>query len=398
MSAIPNYFMSCIKWPDKTIEAVDRLRRAFLWKGDKKVKGGQCLVAWPTVTLNKEQGGLGIGDLRAHNLALLMRIGCRLLSDSSEPCFQWLRTQHMANEIPIKAKPTETPIWKTVCSVIEPIIASTKVTIGNGQLVQFWRDHWTAAGRFNLIYPTLASYATNINCTVSSQHTNGTWTIDLHPVLSSRAQTELQSLMDILLDQHIQQNVPDKRTLLLGSTDITTSANYNLLTYHGILWQPATLIWNKAIPNTCRIFLWLAFRDRLNTNANRVNKKWDSNPHCMSCPAIETANHIILRCKLAGEVWKKLNLYETAVRSSNIQDFVESILDTLPEHQKPGCPACFAACSHGLWKARNQLVFKLTETSVAYILHQIRESLQLWVHRLKPSLREHINTWADKLS
>ncbi len=251
-------------------------------------------MAWPTITLNKEQGGLGIRDLRAHNMALLMKIGGKLLSDSSEPCFQWLRTQHMANEIPIKAKPTETPIWKIVCSVIEPVIASTKVTIGNGQLVQFWRDHWTAVGRFNLIYPTLASYATNINCTVSSQHTNGTWTIDLHPVLSSRAQTELQSLMDILLDQHIQQNVPDKRTLLLGSTDITTSANYNLLTYHGILWQPATLIWNKAIPNTCRIFLWLAFRDRLNTNANRVLKKWDSNPHCMTCPAIETSNHIMI--------------------------------------------------------------------------------------------------------
>lgn len=41
---------------------------------------------------------------------------------------------------------------------------------------------------------------------------------------------------------------------------------------------------------------------------------------------------------------------------------------------------------------------KICESSVTYILLQIRESLQLWVHRLKPSLCDNINTWADKLS
>lgn len=213
-----------------------------------------------------------------------------------------------------------------------------------------------------------------------------------------QSQAELQSLMNTLAGQQLQQNILDKRSTVTGSMDITTSTNYNLLTYHGILWQPASIIWNKATPNTCRIFLWLAFRDRLNTNANRVHKKWAIDPHCSSCPTIETANHIILRCKLADEVWKKLNLHMQAMSSANIQAFVELILDNMPEQQKLGWPACFAACAHGLWKARNQRVFKHTEPHSATIIQQIKENLRLWVHRLKPSLRIHINTWADKLS
>ena len=40
--AIPTYYMTCCQWPEKSIEAVDRIRRAFLWKGEKTVKGGHC--------------------------------------------------------------------------------------------------------------------------------------------------------------------------------------------------------------------------------------------------------------------------------------------------------------------------------------------------------------------
>jgi hypothetical protein len=31
LSAFPNFFMACIEWDQASIEAVDKLRRAFLW-------------------------------------------------------------------------------------------------------------------------------------------------------------------------------------------------------------------------------------------------------------------------------------------------------------------------------------------------------------------------------
>lgn len=136
--------------------------------------GGHCLFAWDTVTMSKEEGGLGIRDLKAHNLSLLMKLASKLLSGSPEPCFHWLRAQHLQNEIPILARPTDTPVWKMICGALEPTIASTKVSLGSDLSVQFWKDHWTDDGCFFITYPSLASFATNINCTVASQFTQNT--------------------------------------------------------------------------------------------------------------------------------------------------------------------------------------------------------------------------------
>ena len=91
LSTIPTYYMSCMQWPERSIEALDKIRGAFLWKGDKEIQGGHCLVAWTTVVLPKRQGGLGICDLRIHNKALIMKSTGKLLSNSTEPCFNWLR-------------------------------------------------------------------------------------------------------------------------------------------------------------------------------------------------------------------------------------------------------------------------------------------------------------------
>ena len=71
LSAIPTYYMSCFKWPDRSIDAIDKIWRSFLWRGGKETLGGHCLVAWTTVILPKEQGGLGLRDLRLHNQALV---------------------------------------------------------------------------------------------------------------------------------------------------------------------------------------------------------------------------------------------------------------------------------------------------------------------------------------
>ena len=36
LSAIPNFFMACIQWDKGSIEAIDKLRRAFLWNNGEK--------------------------------------------------------------------------------------------------------------------------------------------------------------------------------------------------------------------------------------------------------------------------------------------------------------------------------------------------------------------------
>ena len=51
--------------PPWALNAIDKIRRAFLWRGRKEAKGGHCLIAWPIVCRSRELGGLGIVDLKA---------------------------------------------------------------------------------------------------------------------------------------------------------------------------------------------------------------------------------------------------------------------------------------------------------------------------------------------
>ena len=51
-------------------EDIDKIRRRFLWAGDRELTGGKCKVAWTTVVRPVEYGGLGIIDLDRSSRAL----------------------------------------------------------------------------------------------------------------------------------------------------------------------------------------------------------------------------------------------------------------------------------------------------------------------------------------
>ena len=67
------YILLALELPPSVLKAIDKIRRAFLWKGRKDVKGGHCLLAWPKVTRPVFLGGLGISDLPKLGWALKLR-------------------------------------------------------------------------------------------------------------------------------------------------------------------------------------------------------------------------------------------------------------------------------------------------------------------------------------
>jgi len=70
--------MSALLLPQGVLDALDARRRSFLWAGDEKVSGAQCLVAWGKACQQKEHGGLGIKDLAMQNKCLLLKLLHRL--------------------------------------------------------------------------------------------------------------------------------------------------------------------------------------------------------------------------------------------------------------------------------------------------------------------------------
>lgn len=73
LTALSAYFFTVFPMLEREIRQIDKRRRNFLSVGDGQGKKGRNLVNWRTVVLKKEQGGLGMLDLKLHSMSRLLQ-------------------------------------------------------------------------------------------------------------------------------------------------------------------------------------------------------------------------------------------------------------------------------------------------------------------------------------
>lgn len=72
MGNLKTYYMSLFRAPISVIVEMERIRRKFLWGGNEE-KQKIHWVSWEKVIASKELWGLGVGSIRALNVALLVK-------------------------------------------------------------------------------------------------------------------------------------------------------------------------------------------------------------------------------------------------------------------------------------------------------------------------------------
>lgn len=93
LSNLPTYYMSLYLMPEKVTSILGRILRKFFWEGQKGNKINH-LVKWNLVTRSENEGGLGFGDLKAKNVALLAKCGWRYFNEASSLWSQVIGTIH----------------------------------------------------------------------------------------------------------------------------------------------------------------------------------------------------------------------------------------------------------------------------------------------------------------
>lgn len=73
LCAIPIHAMFALNIPPKTLAALNKICRGFLWCGKVQANGGNCAVPWNSVCAPKWAGGLGIPNLGWLNVAMQAR-------------------------------------------------------------------------------------------------------------------------------------------------------------------------------------------------------------------------------------------------------------------------------------------------------------------------------------
>ena len=133
LSAIAIFHLLSLEPPACVFKAIDKISRAFLWKGTEVVEGGKCLVNWPTVCQPKSVGGLGILDLEILSKAFRARWAWKLRASEKRP---WCDLA--------------TPEDEDVRAIFN---AAAKVVLGNGGRTKFWSDRWVNGKAIEYIAP-----------------------------------------------------------------------------------------------------------------------------------------------------------------------------------------------------------------------------------------------------
>ena len=79
LNSIPIYTMQSALLPLGVCTKIDKAVRNFIW-GSSQDKKGIPLLRWQKIILSKENGGLGIKKMRNMNVALMAKLGWRLLA------------------------------------------------------------------------------------------------------------------------------------------------------------------------------------------------------------------------------------------------------------------------------------------------------------------------------
>jgi hypothetical protein len=156
LTSIPTYFLTAFSIKKWAIKKIDKIRRAFLWKGTDSVNGGCCLVQWAKVQRPKHLGGLGVFDLEMFSRALRLR---------------WLWYQWVDPECPWVG--TEVP-----CNDVDKQLfrASTTVVVGDGRRASFWESSWLGGRAPRDLAPDQYRLAWRKNRTVKEDLINNNWT------------------------------------------------------------------------------------------------------------------------------------------------------------------------------------------------------------------------------
>lgn len=93
LTTIRTYFIQCTSLPSSTCKELDKINRGFLW-GSLHLKRKMHALNWETITLPKENGGLGMPIARERNQAMLANFAWRL-GNSRETWIKLLNSKYL---------------------------------------------------------------------------------------------------------------------------------------------------------------------------------------------------------------------------------------------------------------------------------------------------------------
>lgn len=317
LGSLGNFLFSLFKAPKGVLHILEGLRRDFFWGSEKDSKKIPW-VKWKHVLNDKKNGGLGVVPLEDFNRSLLSKWLWRYRYERGALWVKIIDSIHGSNSCLEGADKIKTGhTWRRIIKQwdelkelhIDPRFLIKK-QVGNGRETDFWDDWWIGENLLSKRYPRLYNYEGNKNITVEDKlrDLNGMREESFgDTVREGRSNEErnqlLQEIATITLsdkqDVWVCPKGPNGRfTVEWMRKRIVDSTQEVIGKYRDLTW----------IPKKHKSQMWKGEKNRLPTidNLAKLGLNCDSNLCDICKEEAESLVHVILRCKMAKEVWAKV--------------------------------------------------------------------------------------------
>jgi hypothetical protein len=358
LSAIPMYWMSVYRLPAKIRHKIDKIRRKFLWHGGNSTRKKYPLVSWDVVCRSKDQGGLGIIDLKLMNKSLLAKWWIRFLDPSVQG--KWkdiLRSKYGTSTGPSICS----PFWRSILKDRPIIDLGLNKNIGNGKSTAFWLDRWHSEIALQHLYPNLFSICTDRFISVAQVFSVTNLALQFRRQLTGVYKTEWQILKSQFLHFTLSQDMVDRLIWRWSSdSNFTVHSFYKWLEYGGVPNKEFQTIWKSHIPLKIKIFLWLVKQNKILTKANLMIRGWNGDLTCVFCNQVETVDHLFVQCSYIKAIWNWIATFNNFSFDCECLDDLWLLDAVIPLKDRLLLELLRGAVLWSIWLERNRVCFNVT--------------------------------------
>lgn len=299
-SSLPTFFMSTFQLHSTVREQVDKYRKHCLWRGSNENNRINAKTSWPMATRAKEEGGLGVLDLKTQNEALLLKNFHKFFNKADIPWVKLIWEKHYNNDkLPSHVKKGSF-WWRDMLKLLDKFKGIALVLVKDGASCLFWDDCWQGPP-LKLAYPELYSFVKKSSISLKRVTVVNDVSSLFSLPLSVQAYGQFQQVQVILQDlQHLDGM--DTWTYIWGSSIFTSKKAYCQLSGSSLVHPVFKWLWKSSCQHNHKVFFWLLLQDRLSTR-NILRRKHMHLPSysCVLCSmdAEETVHHLFLECEMA---------------------------------------------------------------------------------------------------
>jgi len=189
------------------------------------------------------------------------------------------------------------------------------------------------------------------------------------------------SLWDLVQNVQLTNEQDAIRWKWTAHGEYTTKSAYNIQFTGSLSPFGSSSIWKAEAEGKHKFFAWLLVQSKLLTADNLNKRHWPCDPVCSLCSQEqETAEHLILHCCFAKEVWQLMSTWSQGLVQQpraglSIAEWWQQELAGLPKKLRRTKAATMMYAEWNIWKERNRCIFEHKSTDAVSVLQEAKTEI-----------------------